>query len=56
MQTMTLQQIADYLNGATVDETIDTGHALIHRGTNAAGTPFVLVNDMHGNSALSESM
>lgn len=56
MQTMTLQQIADYFEDATIDETIDAGHALIQRGTNAAGTPFVLVNDMQGNSALTEGM
>lgn len=55
MQTMTLQQTADYLEGANIEQTTDAGHALIHVGTSAAGVPFALVNDMHGHSTLTES-
>lgn len=52
MQLMTLQQTADYLEAAIIGETIDTGHVLIHVGTNAAGVPFALVNDVHGKTTL----
>lgn len=56
MQTITLQQTADFLESANIAQTIDTGHAMIHFGTNVAGIPFVLVNDMHGHSTLTEGM
>jgi hypothetical protein len=56
MQTMTLQQTADYLEGVNISQTIDAGHAVIHLGTNAAGVSFVLVNDASGESTVSENL
>lgn len=55
MQHMTMQQTADYLEAATIDSTTDSGHAIIHSGISAAGTRFVLVNDCHGRTALTEA-
>lgn len=55
MQHLNLQQAADYLEAATIDSTTDHGHAIAHTGISAAGTRFVLVNDCHGRTVLSES-
>lgn len=55
MQHLNLQQAADYLEAATIDDTTDTGHAITHTGINAAGTRFVLVNDCHGRTVLVEA-
>jgi hypothetical protein len=54
MKTLTLEQMADYLENAAVHQTIDRGHALIHMGESMAGHSFVLVNDVNGNSVLTE--
>lgn len=56
MKTMTLQQTADYLEAATIEQTLDRGHAITHIGTNAAGISFVLVNDYTGQTVVSEAM
>lgn len=56
MQRITLEQVADYLETATIQHTHDLGHAIVHIGVSAAGSRFALMNDMHGNSTLSEGM
>lgn len=56
MKTMTMQQAADYLETATITRTQDAGHAVTHIGTNAAGVPFVLVNDYTGQTVVTEAM
>jgi hypothetical protein len=56
MQNLTLEQCADYLEAATIEHTRDEGHAIIHTGRNALGVRFILVNDMHGQTALTESL
>jgi len=56
MKTLTMQQAADYLESAIIERTQDTGHALTHIGTNAAGVPFVLVNDYTGKTVVTEAM
>lgn len=56
MQTMTLQQAADYLEGANISQTIDAGHAVIHIGIHTTGVSFVLVNDANGESTVSENL
>ena len=56
MNHLTLEQAADYLEAATIDYTRDAGHALTHTGTNAAGARFVMVNDWHGHTTVSESL
>lgn len=56
MQTMTLEQMADYIEYAQITATQDFGHALVHRGTNAVGSQFVLVADVHGKVAVFESL
>lgn len=55
MQHMDLEQAADYLEAATIDNTTDTGHAITHRGISAAGARFVLVNDFNGRTVLFEA-
>jgi len=56
MQQLSSQQVADYLETATIDTTHDTGFALVHTGTSSAGARFVLSNDCHGGSTLTESL
>lgn len=56
MQNLTLEQAADYLETATLEATHAIGHAVVNIGTNAAGARFVMLNDMHGNSALTEAL
>jgi hypothetical protein len=56
MKMLNLEQTADYLENANIQQTIDTGHAFIHIGKSMAGHSFVLVNDIHEHSALTESL
>ena len=56
MKAMTLQQTADYLEAANIDHTLNSGHAITHIGTNAAGVPFVLVNDYPGQTVVTEAI
>lgn len=56
MKMLDLQQTADYLENVSTIQTVDVGHALIHLGETMAGIKFVLVNNMFGQSALTESM
>ena len=56
MQQLTLEQQADYLDSATIESTMDAGHAIIHAGTNEAGVRFVMVNDCFGRTVVTESM
>ena len=53
MQTMTLSQTADFIETATIEQTHDFGHALVHVGTAPNGQRFVLTNDMHGETSIS---
>lgn len=53
MQTLTLEQVAAIMDGATIEQTADHGHAIVHVGTTAAGHRFVLVNDCNGDSCVS---
>ncbi len=55
MQHLTMQQTADYLEAAIIEHTTDAGHTIIHTGTNAARVRFVLINDCHGRTTLSEA-
>lgn len=54
MQQLTITQVADYLESAIMQQTIDHGFALIHVGTNAAGARFVMVNNTTGETTLTE--
>lgn len=56
MKALTMQQTADYLEDASIEHSHDTGHAVTHIGTNAAGVPFVLVNDYTGQTVVTEAM
>lgn len=53
MQHLTLTQVADIIESATVEHTADHGHAIVHVGTTEAGLRFVLMNDCNGNSCVS---
>lgn len=55
MRQLTLDQTADYLEFATIEQTHDVGHAFIHIGRGAFGARFVLVNNAHGETVLIES-
>lgn len=56
MKILTLEQTADFLDSATIQQTIDTGHAIIHIGQSVFGGKFVLVNNAQGQTVLTESM
>lgn len=56
MRLLNLSQTADFLEAATIEKTIEAGHAIIHTGVSEAGSRFVLVNDCHGQTVLTESM
>lgn len=55
MRILSLEQTADFLETANVEHSNDVGHAIIHIGVSESGARFVLVNDCHGNTALTES-
>lgn len=48
--------MADYLETAAIDQTINTGPAVIHIGRTGDGFSFVLVNDNHGRVTLVEDL
>ena len=56
MKMITIQEFADYLETANVETSNDFGHAIVHTGVSAFGFRFVLMNNMHGESVLTESM
>ena len=55
-QSLTLEQTADYLEAATIENSIDSGCAITHIGTSPSGVKFILTNDAYGCTALTESM
>lgn len=56
MHKIDLQQAADYLEAATIEQTIEAEHTIIHTGRNAAGVRFVIINDCFGNTVVSEAL
>lgn len=56
MKLLTMQQTADYLELAKIEQTLNKGHALIHIGKTLAGVDFVLVSNMNGEMMLTEGM
>lgn len=56
MQLLDLEQTAAYLELARIDQTIDLGHAILHSGINAAGINFLLINNMEGETVLTEGL
>jgi hypothetical protein len=56
MRTLTLDEMAKYLDHATIERTIDVGHAFIHIGMTVAGFGFVMVNNFFGETVVSESL
>lgn len=56
MKLIDLAETAAYLETATIEQSIDTGHAIVHTGKNIAGVGFVLVNNYIGDTVLTESM
>lgn len=56
MLYLTLEQTADYLETASIEKTIDDGHAIIHFGKNAAGACFVMLSSASGKTTVSEEI
>ena len=52
MEHITLQQTADFLENATIEQTVEYGHAIVHFGVSEAGSRFVLMNDCNGETVL----
>ena len=55
MQFLTLAETADFLETASIEQTHEAGHAIIHVGVSEAGSRFVLINDYLGQTVLSEA-
>lgn len=55
MKTLNLEQTANYLESASVQQTVNLGYAVVHQGISEAGHSFVLLNDWKGNSVVTES-
>ena len=53
MEPLNLEQAADLIAAATIEQTADHGHAIVHVGITEAGHRFVLVNDCDGASVVS---
>lgn len=56
MRELTLEQMADYLEGAQIEKSINLGVANVHIGISPAGSKFVLVSDGFGEVVVTESM
>lgn len=54
MKALDLNQVATYLEDATILQTIDSGFALTHFGVTSAGNRFFLTNDATGKSSVLE--
>ena len=52
MQSLSLAQVADILETASIETTTDHGHAVVHVGTTEPVARFVLVNDCNGHSCV----
>lgn len=52
---LTLDEFAGFWDCATVEQSIDLGHAIVHIGRNAHGVKFVLTNTCEGQTTLVES-
>ena len=55
MHSLTLEAACDYLEAATIEQTIPAGHAVINIGGNEFGTRFVLLNDCTDANVVSEA-
>lgn len=55
MRNLSLAEAADYLEAATIEQTIKAGHAVVNVGVNEFGTRFVLVNDCQGQTVVTEA-
>lgn len=55
IRNLTLEQTADYLEGATIQHSYDCGFAIVHTGSSESGIRFVLVNDVTGSTTVTES-
>lgn len=53
MQSLSIAQITDLLKTATINNTTDHGHAIVHVGIADEGHRFVLVNDCNLDSCVS---
>ena len=56
MKTLSLEQTADYLDAATINQSIDEEHAIILIGKCDTGCKFIMVNNGMGETMVSESM
>ena len=54
MKKITLQECADYLESAEIENSFDKGFEIVHTGVSASGSKFVLINDAMGNTLLGE--
>ena len=56
MKHLTPEQTADYLESATITNSMDAGHAITHMGVNAAGQSFIMVTNCWEETVVSEGV
>lgn len=56
MKYLNLEQVADYLEFATIHKTIKTAFNIVHSGESKAGVDFILINNALGESVLDEAI
>ncbi|WP_186301575.1 hypothetical protein [Denitromonas halophila] len=56
MKTMTTEQACDYLDAASIEQTINLGHCVVNHGVSEAGARFTLIHDFHGCACLTEAL
>lgn len=56
MRNLTPEETANYLEAATIINSMDAGHAITHMGINEFGIRFMLVTDCWENSVVTEGM
>lgn len=54
MKNITMQECADYLESAEIENSVDLGNVIIHTGISSNGMQFILQNDCYGKTMLGE--
>lgn len=56
MRFISLEESADYLEAATIEQTLREQGTIVHIGKSSAGVRFVLINNIYGQTVLNEAM
>lgn len=56
MRHLTIEETADFLESAAIEKTEDFGHAIVHYGRDTEGIRFVLLNDVQGETVVTQEI